>query len=113
MKAPTTIISPPKERSPPKYPGDATNDRRDNREPTAACRDAGESRACAYDPPHHAENLFEFGSKPPLLVPFAAIERHTVTMLVKAHEGEAQIGLPSVTLGIELDQGAADTPAEP
>ena len=34
-------------------------------------------------------------------------------MLVKAHEREAQIGLPGVAFGIELDQWAADEPAEP
>jgi hypothetical protein len=93
--------------------GRCNYDRRDNREPTVACGDTGEPRVRAYDLPHHAENVFEFGSKPPLLVPFAAIERYTVTMLVKTHEGEAQIGLPGVMLGIELDQWAADTPAEP
>ena len=34
-------------------------------------------------------------------------------MFVKPYEREAQIGLPGVALGIELDQWAADEPAEP
>jgi len=44
---------------------------------------------------------------------FAAVERHTITMLAKAHEREAQISLPGLAYGIELDQWAADPPAEP
>ena len=82
-------------------------------EPAVTCRDPGKSRGRANDPPHRAENVLELGSKAPLLILFAAVERHTVTMLVKAHEREAQIGLPGVALGIELNQWAADAPAEP
>ena len=77
-------------------------DRRDDREPAVTCRDPGEPRARADDPPHHAENVLELGSEALLLILFAAIERHAVTMLVEAHEREAQIGLPGVALGIEL-----------
>ena len=57
---------------------------------------------------YRAENVLELDCKAPLLILFAAVKRHTVTMLVKTHEREAQIGLPGVALGIQLDQWAAD-----
>ena len=89
------------------------HDRRDDREPAVACRDPGEPGARVDDPPHDAENVLELDSKALLLILFAAAERHGVDMLVEAHQREAQFGLLSVALGIELDQRAADAPTEP
>ena len=48
-----------------------------------------------------------------LLTLFAAIERHAIDVLVEAYEREAQFGLLSVAVSIELDQRVADEPAKP
>ena len=60
------------------------------------------------DLPHDAENILELGNKVLLLTLFAGIERHAINVLVEAYEREAQFGLLSVAVSIELGQRVAD-----
>jgi len=59
-------------------------DRRDQREPAVTCRDPGEPRGCAYDPPHDAENVLQLSSEALLLILFAAVERDNLPAKGKA-----------------------------
>ena len=47
-------------------------------------------------------------SRPCSLGPLAAVERHALGVLAKAHEGEAEVGLVALLHEVEPDQAASD-----
>ena|SRR5271157_1687846 len=93
--------------------GSSDQDGGDDCRPAVTRCDPRKLRSGTDDPPHDAKNIVELGNKVLLLTLFSAIEQHAINVLVKAYEREAQFGLLSIAVSIELGQRAADEPANP
>jgi hypothetical protein len=91
-------MSAPKERFPPKYPGAAIRNWRNERGPAVTRRDTGEARVCIDDLPHDTQDVFELASEVLFLALFAAIKRNAVNVFIDVHEREAQFGFLRICL---------------
>ena len=92
--------------------GRGDKDWRDDRQPT-------EARRHARQPGRRNDDLLEDlddAAKDPiealLLVGFAAVEGDALDFFVHAHEREAKLRLPRVTLRVQVDQRTADAPTQ-
>src|SRR5262249_2623415 len=97
----------------PEYGGWCQNGRYDPRSEPVGGGEVGHPLLPQHDAPPVLYHRLEPLAKAAELVGLAAVERHALGVLAKAHEAESEVGLVSLPIEVQLDQRAAEPAGHP
>ena len=106
VNAAAACIRPPKEILPEKYSGAATRIGRHDRDPAEAGRHPGQIGETSDQATGRGQHVVQVHLDPATLVLLTGRERNAIQMLVDPHQGEAQIRLAGIALGVAVDEAA-------